>query len=91
MPNSESAKKRVRQNEKARLRNRARSSALKTALKRVDQAAESGDAVALAEAVKVAYKRIDKAAQVNILHANTAARRKSLVMRKLAAATAAKA
>lgn len=84
MPNSPSAQKRVRQNAKSNLLNRSKASAMKTAMRRVDEALAKGDKAALAAAVQVAYKRIDKAAKTNIIHANTAARRKSLVMRKAA-------
>lgn len=77
MPNSESAKKRLRQNEAARLRNRSRRSALRTQIKKVRTAIAAGD-VALSEAeFKTASKRIDKAASANLLHDNAAARTKS--------------
>ena len=84
MPNSPSAHKRVRQNAKRNLLNRSKASAMKTALRRVDEALAKGDKTALQAAVQTAYKRIDKAAKTNIIHAKTAARRKSLVMRKAA-------
>ena len=91
MPNSKSAKKRVRQDAKKRLLNRTKSSAVRTAMRRVQEAAsaagagEEGADKALEAAVSHAYKRIDKAAKANILHANTAARRKALVARQAAA------
>lgn len=88
MPNSRQASKRLRQDEKRKLTNRQKSSSMKTALRRVDEAVEAGDAERVAEAVKIAYKRIDKAAKTNVIHANTAARRKALVMRKAAATNA---
>ncbi|MHC4846366.1 MAG: 30S ribosomal protein S20 [Planctomycetota bacterium] len=86
MTSSLSAAKRVRQNEKARIRNKTRASAMKTAIRRVDEAIESGDVAAIKAAVAEAYKRIDKCAQTNVLHANTAAHRKSLIARKASAA-----
>jgi small subunit ribosomal protein S20 len=85
MTSSLSAAKRVRQNAKSRARNRTRTSAMKTAMRKVETAAAEGDAAALKAAVSEAYKRIDKAAQVNIIHAKTAARRKALVTRRAAA------
>lgn len=85
MPNSNQAKKRMRQDAKRKLANRSKASAMKTAIRRVDQAVASGDAVAIKTAVTSAYKRIDKCAKTNVIHANTAARRKSLVMRKAVA------
>lgn len=85
MPNSKSAAKRVRQNEKARLANRAKASAMKTAIRRVEKAVASGDAEQVKAAVSSAFQRIDKAAKAHVIHANTAARRKALVMRKATA------
>ena len=84
MPNSSSAKKRMRQDAKRRLNNRTKASAMKTAIRRVQEAAEGGDDAKIAEAVSHAYKRIDKAAKTNVIHANTAARRKALVARHAA-------
>ena len=85
MPHSRSAKKRMRQNVKARDNNRSKASAMKTAIRRVDEAVASGDGEAVKTAVATAYKRIDKAAKDNVIHANTAGRRKALVQRKAAA------
>jgi len=86
MPNSRQASKRMRQDDKRRSTNRSKASAMKTAIRRVDEAVANGaDAPALAAVVSQAYKRIDKAAQTNVIHANTAARRKALVTRKVAA------
>jgi small subunit ribosomal protein S20 len=84
MTHSLSAAKRVRQNEKRRLANRQKASAMKTAIRRVEQAAEAGDKERLQQAVNEAYKRIDKAAKRNVIHSSTAARRKALVARKAA-------
>ena len=85
MPNNKSAKKRVRQDAKKRLLNRTKASAVRTAMRRVREAVDEGDAKAVETAVSHAYKRIDKAAKVNVLHANTAARRKALVAHQAAA------
>ena len=88
MTSSLSAAKRVRQNAKSKARNKVRSSAMKTATRKLEKAVEEGDPAAIKLAVAEAYKRIDKAAQVNVIHANTAARRKALIMRKASAAKA---
>ena len=79
MPNTNSAKKRMRQTVKRRLLNRSKASAMKTAIRRVKQAAGSGDPAAVQAAVNLAFKKIDKAAKTHVIHANTAARRKALV------------
>lgn len=84
MPNTKSAKKRLRQSSKRRMLNRTKASAMKTAIRRVREAAAEGDATKVQAAVKVAYKKIDKAAKANVIHANTAARRKALVCREAA-------
>ncbi len=79
MPNIKSAKKRVRVSEANEMRNKAYRSALKTAVKKADAAIENKDENA-AEAVKAAVKKIDKAAAKGILHANTAAHKKSALV-----------
>ncbi len=80
MANIKSQIKRNRQNEASRLRNRAVRSELKTRIKQAE-AATADDADAL---VRLAVKRIDQAAANGVLHRNTAARRKSRLMRRLA-------
>lgn len=84
MANIKSQIKRNRQNEKARLRNKAVRSELKTRTKRALSAAEQGadntDAV-----TREAVKRIDMAASKGVIHKNTAARRKSRLMKRVAA------
>ena len=81
MAHSNQAKKRIRQNMKRQLLNKATASAMRTHVKKVLQAVENGDAKAAKAALPMAIKRIDKAAKKNVIHANTAARKKSRVMR----------
>ena len=77
MANIKSQKKRIVTAEKARMRNKAVRSELKTAVKRVRAAVEANDAeLAQAEANK-AGKLLDKAASKGIIHKNQAAQRKS--------------
>ncbi len=83
MPNIKSAKKRVLVNGANAERNKAYRSALRTAVKKANVAIENDDANK-AEAVKVAVKKIDQAAAKGILHKNTAARKKSNLVCKLA-------
>jgi small subunit ribosomal protein S20 len=75
--NIKSQIKRIKTNEKARQRNVAVKSALKTAVRRVHKAADSGDAAAAATAFAVAAKQLDKAASKGVIHKNQAANRKS--------------
>ena len=85
MANIKSQIKRNRQNEKARLRNRAVRSELRTVVKGADAAAGTENE---AEALRMAIKKIDKAAAKGVLHKNTAARQKSRLAKRIAAATA---
>lgn len=81
MANIKSQKKRIVTAEKARMRNKAVRSELKTAVKRVHAAVEANDAeLAQAEANK-AGKLLDKAASKGIIHKNQAAQRKSGVQK----------
>ena len=84
MANIKSQIKRNRQNEKHRQRNRAVRSEIITRTRSAVDTAEQGDAEETAEAARMAIKRIDKAASKGVLHPNTAARRKSRLMKHLA-------
>ncbi len=84
MANIKSQKKRNRQNEKARIRNRAMRSELKTRARTAVEAAEAGDADAANTALRDAQKRIDMAASKGLLHKSTAARRKSRLAKQVA-------
>lgn len=77
MANIKSQIKRNKQAEKARLRNRAVRSELKTAVKRVQAAVASGDKAASELEVKKAYHLLDKAVAKGVIHKNQAANRKS--------------
>ncbi len=86
MPNTKSAKKRLRQSLERRTRNRAVKSAVKTQLRQVREAVTAGD-VAKAEAgFKVVQKKLDQAAAKNVIHKNAAARIKSRLSARLKAA-----
>jgi small subunit ribosomal protein S20 len=75
--NIKSQIKRNKTNERARQRNVAVKSALKTSVRRFRTAAESGDAAAAATALQVASKALDKAVSKGVIHKNQAANRKS--------------
>ena len=72
-----SAEKRMRQDEKRRIRNKGVKSAIRTAAKKVVSASEKKDAAAAKEALLDMIKRIDTAAGKGIVKKNTAARKKS--------------
>jgi small subunit ribosomal protein S20 len=79
--NIKSQIKRNRQNEKARLRNKAVRSELKTRVKSALGAAGTENE---ADALRQAVKRIDKAAAKGVIHKNAAARKKSRLARRIA-------
>lgn len=81
MANIKSQKKRIITNEKARMRNRAVRSELKTAIRAAREAVEAGNgAEAYAAGVK-ACRLLDKAASKGVIHKNQAANRKSSLMK----------
>jgi small subunit ribosomal protein S20 len=82
MPHTPSAKKRLRQSTKRRLRNRAVKKAIKTQLKRF-AAALNGPVEELRKEFNLAAKKLDKAAAKRVIHANLAARKKSQMARVL--------
>ena len=84
MANIKSQIKRIRTNEKARLRNKAVKSSLKTAVRRFREAAASGDRETAAAELQVASRQLDKAVSKGVIHANQAANKKS-AMAKAAA------
>jgi small subunit ribosomal protein S20 len=83
MPNIKSAIKRVNVNEKRRLRNASQKSALRTAVKAFESAAEGKDVDSAKTALVYATKKIDKAATKGLIHKNTANRKKSRLAKKL--------
>ena len=77
MPNHKSAEKRVRQNEKRRDINRSNRGRLRTGVKKLRAALESGDTGSAQELLPQTVSLIDKAVQKGVLHRNAAARYKS--------------
>ena len=77
MANIKSQIKRIKTNEKARLRNKAVKSSLKTSVRRFREATAAGDAETALTALKDASRALDKAASKGVIHANQAANRKS--------------
>lgn len=81
MANIKSQKKRIKTNEKARLRNRTVRSEIKTETKKVDAAIEAGDRDAAIEAAQTVCRLLDRAVTKGVLHKNQAANRKSGIMK----------
>lgn len=84
MANIKSQIKRNKQNEKARQRNQAVKSRLKTAVRKFRELAEAGDKDAALTAGRDAMKQLDKAASKGVIHSNQAANRKSSIAKKAA-------
>jgi small subunit ribosomal protein S20 len=82
--NIKSQIKRNNQNEKARLRNKAVKSELKTEIRKFREAADSGDAEATNTQLRVALRKLDKAASKGVIHKNQAANRKSAIAKRAA-------
>ncbi len=85
MANIKSQIKRNRTNEKARQRNKAVKSSLKTAVRKFHTAAEAGDKEQATALAREAALALDKAASKGVIHANQAANRKSSITKKAAA------
>jgi small subunit ribosomal protein S20 len=80
LANTPSADKRIRQEQKRNLRNRAQRSRLKTAIKKVQT---ETDPAAAAEAFKETSALLDRFAARRLIHPNKAARKKSQLARRL--------
>ncbi len=86
MPNTKSAKKRLRQSLERRERNRAVKSLLRTQTRKVREASQAGDLEKALAEFRVACKRLDQAAAKGVIHANAASRRKSRLSARVKAA-----
>jgi small subunit ribosomal protein S20 len=75
MPNTSSAKKMLRNNERRRLINKMRKSMIKTQIKKVVKAIESQDKLEAIKAFREAQPHIQRAVSKKILHKNNAARK----------------
>jgi small subunit ribosomal protein S20 len=82
--NIKSQLKRIKTNEKARLRNKAVKSELRTHVRRVREAVAGGDKDAAAVALATASRKLDKAVSKGVIHKNQAANRKSAIAKRTA-------
>lgn len=89
MPNTPSAEKRQRQNEKRRLMNRSVRSNMRSQLKKVRDAVTANDMDAARAEFRVAVSKLDRAAAHNLIHRNAAARTKSRLNKMIQKAAAA--
>ncbi|MCI0332654.1 MAG: 30S ribosomal protein S20 [Planctomycetes bacterium] len=77
MPNTPSAKKRMRQDAVRRARNRSTKAGLRTQVRKVREAITAKDADKSQTEFRTLVKKLDKAAAHNVIHKNRAARTKS--------------
>jgi small subunit ribosomal protein S20 len=82
--NIKSQIKRIKTNEKARLRNKAVKSSLKTAIRKAREAAAAGDQEKAVEYQRAAARQLDKAVSKGVIHKNQAANKKSALASKVA-------
>lgn len=87
MANTKSAQKRIRSDERKRVRNLKVRSRVKTFLKKAEQTIGDTDEQTI-EAIRQACSELDKAASKGVIHKNNAARRKSRLMAKFNKANA---
>ncbi|MCW2686121.1 MAG: ribosomal protein [Mycobacterium sp.] len=83
MANIKSQEKRIRTNERARLRNQSVKSALRTAIRAFREAVDAGDKEKAAALLVPTSRRLDKAASKGVIHKNQAANKKSALAHAL--------
>jgi small subunit ribosomal protein S20 len=81
--NIKSQIKRVKTNEKRRLRNKSVKSSVRTAIRRFREAVEAGDQEQIIERQRYANRALDKAASKGVIHRNQAANKKSAMARRV--------
>ncbi|MBA3619652.1 MAG: 30S ribosomal protein S20 [Acidothermales bacterium] len=84
MANIKSQIKRIRTNEEARRRNKAVKSSLKTAVRRVREAADAGESERASVLLRDAGRKLDRAVSAGVIHRNQAANKKSAMARRVA-------
>ncbi len=77
MPNIKSAKKRLITNEKARVRNKSKITALRSAEKVFRAAIEASEMDTAKTLLSSVFNKLDKAVKAGIIHKNKSARKKS--------------
>ena len=83
MANIKSQIKRNKQNEKARQRNKAVKSSLRTSVRKFREAADGGNAAEAETELRAACRLLDKAASKGVIHKNQAANKKSALAQAL--------
>ncbi len=86
MANIKSQIKRIKTNEKARLRNKSVSSSIKTAVRKFRETVTAGDSPSITSELRSASKALDVAVAKGVLHKNSAANKKSSMAKAAAKA-----
>ncbi|WP_297565180.1 30S ribosomal protein S20 [uncultured Arcanobacterium sp.] len=87
MANIKSQKKRIKTNEKRRLRNKSYKSELKTLVRKTREAIAAKDPETAEAALRLAGRKLDKAVSKGVIHKNQAANRKSKLAKQVDALT----
>ena len=85
MPHHKSAEKRLRQTETRTVVNRSRMSRVRTFVKNVETAIQSGDKAAAQSALQVAQPELHRATSKGVMHRNTVARKLSRLAARISA------
>jgi small subunit ribosomal protein S20 len=85
MANTPQAKKRIRRNATRATINGARMSRIRSFVKKVETALETGDKAAASEALKSAQPELARGVARGVLHKNTASRKMSRLSKRVAA------
>lgn len=85
MAHSKQAQKRIRQTERNRIVNKAKMTRLKSAMKKIMAAIEAGNKGEAQKLLNSVFATIDKAAKTDVIHKNTASRKKSQITRAVTA------
>lgn len=85
MAHHKSAEKRIRQTPKRTLRNRARTSRIKTEVKKVETVLAAGDKAAALAALRAAESEMQRGVTKGVMHRNTVARKVSRLTKRLKA------
>ena len=75
MANSKQARKRIRNNDRSQLTNKARVSRIRSYLRKVEEAIASGNQEEARQALRTAQPQIQRGISAGVLHKNTAARK----------------
>lgn len=86
MPNTNSAKKRLRQNETRRAQNRAKQSTLRLQIRKVRAAVTAGQIDTAEQEFQLAAKYLDRAGAGRLIHRNAASRTKSRLQKLIKSA-----